>query len=58
MQLRDGIRNFGTVSIGNHWITALLIVAVFAVAILMDELPRGRTGKLQDFISEVDERIR
>ena len=24
----------------------------------MDELPRGRTGKLQDFISEVDERIR
>ncbi|MBT3550840.1 MAG: cytochrome b [Rhodospirillaceae bacterium] len=42
MQLRDGIRNFGTVSIVNHWITALLIVAVFAVAILMDELPRGQ----------------
>ncbi len=42
MQLRGGHRNFGAVSIVNHWITALLIVAVFAVAILMDELPRDQ----------------
>lgn len=42
MQLRDGHRNFGADSIVNHWITALLIVAVFAVAILLDELPRGQ----------------
>jgi cytochrome b561 len=41
MQLRDAKHDFGAISILNHWITALLIVAAFAVALYADATPRG-----------------
>ena len=38
-RLRNTMSGYGSVSIGLHWLMALAIVAVFAIGIIMHELP-------------------
>ncbi len=41
MALKDRGAEFGAVSIVNHWVIAVLIIANLAVGLYMDDLPRG-----------------
>ncbi|MEM7121518.1 MAG: cytochrome b [Pseudomonadota bacterium] len=41
MALRDTGKRFGSVSIVNHWTVAVVIIALLAIGLYMDTLPRG-----------------
>ena len=41
MAAKDGGARFGTVSILNHWVIAVLIIAMLALGLYMADLPRG-----------------
>lgn len=40
MAMRDSGKRFGTVSIANHWIIAIAVIAMLAIGLYMDDLPR------------------
>jgi len=41
MQFKDSPRIFGLISVFFHWITALLVIALFFVGQVMEDMPRG-----------------
>ncbi len=41
MQLKDTLNTFGTTSILFHWLSAILIITLFIMGQLMEDMPRG-----------------
>lgn len=47
MALKDSGAHFGAVSIFNHWVIALLIIAMLAIGIYMVDLPKGGAARTE-----------
>ena len=47
MKPRDNGTRFGAISITNHWVIAVLIIAMLAIGLYMGELPKPSTVRTQ-----------